>query len=170
MAGKGRTRRQWCAHSAAPLPFRGRALKLCRYTPLLMFRRAAHRLTTTLLVVLSLLFSQLALANYVCPQPAQTPAVGMQMKPGQPCEGMNMRASKAADQDQPVLCHQHCVSASQSFDPVQIPTPSLPAVVQVLMVPLTLDDAASEPVAIEDAAQARPPPDPLFLSTLRLRV
>ena len=40
-----------------------------------MTRRRLHRLTTTLLVVMSLLFSQLALANYVCPAQADAAAM-----------------------------------------------------------------------------------------------
>ncbi|MDR6537534.1 hypothetical protein [Variovorax soli] len=135
-----------------------------------MFRLAARRVRTTVLVVLALLFSQLALANYVCPsgeraQSDSSPA--MVMADGQPCEGMAMMPT---DTDQPVLCYQHCVNAPQSFEPAQIPTLSLPAVVQVLVVPLVLDLQVSEAVATSDAGEARPPPDPLFLSTLRLRV
>ena len=38
-----------------------------RYTDVQMFSRTARRLSTAFVVVLSLLFSQLALANYVCP-------------------------------------------------------------------------------------------------------
>lgn len=134
-----------------------------------MFKGRAHRLATTFFVVLALLFSQLALAQYVCPSaPSQSEDMAvMEMAPGEPCEGMGV----AQDQGQPVLCHQHCANAPQSFDPVQVPSVSLPAVVLVLVVPALLDDAdASESALTADAGQARPPPDPLFLSTLRLRV
>jgi hypothetical protein len=136
-----------------------------------MIRRSAHRLTTTLFVVLSLLFSQLALANYVCPEPAQKPAEvpAMQMAAGEPCESMGMTAHKSMDQEQPVLCHQHCVNAPQ-FDPVQVPVVSLPAVVQVLVVPVLMDAGATESAVFAHAGRERPPPGPLFLSTLRLRV
>jgi hypothetical protein len=137
-----------------------------------MFRRSAHRLTTTLVVVLSLLFSQLALASYLCPAgaDAQGESMVMEMAPGQPCEGMDMASGKAMDQEQPVLCHQHCVNAPQPFDPIQAPVVSLPAVVQVLVVPLLMDAGAIESVVFAHAGRERPPPDPLFLSTLRLRV
>ena len=136
-----------------------------------MVRRSAQRLTTTFFVVLSLLFSQLALANYVCPELAQSPAEApaMQMASGEPCE-MGMAAGKVTDQDQPVLCHQHCVNAPQSFDPVQAPVLSLPAVMQVLVVPLLVDAGATESIVFAQAARERLPPGPLFLSTLRLRV
>ena len=92
------------------------------------------------------------------------------MASGEPCESMGMDAGSPIDQDQPVLCYQHCANVPQSFDPVQVPTVSLPAVVQVLVVPLLLDADASESVAFAEVGRERPPPDPLFLSTLRLRV
>lgn len=136
-----------------------------------MVRRSAQRLTTTVLVVLSLLFSQLALANYVCPEPPQVGQMPvMQMASGEPCEGMGVTAGKPMDQEQPGLCYQHCANAPQSFDPVQVPAVTLPAVVQVLIVPLLLDPDSNESVAFAHAGRERPPPDPLFLSTLRLRV
>lgn len=128
-----------------------------------MFRRPIQRLATTAVVLLSLLFAQLALAGYACPAGTGGEQAVMEMAPGQPCQGM------AADGDQPALCHQHCADAAQSFDPVKLPTASLPAVVLMLIVPSVLDaDEAS--VASDRADASRPPPDPIFLSTLRLRV
>jgi len=128
-----------------------------------MFRSAARRTGTALLVVLAMLFSQLALASYLCPADSgEEPAI-MQMAPGEPCQGMG------ADPDQPVLCHQHCTDAPHSADGLKLPTVSLPAVVQVLVVPLAIDPAA-QAGAFAVALEAQPPPDPLFLSTLRLRV
>lgn len=133
-----------------------------RYTRATMFRSISHRLTTTLVVVLSLLFSQLALANYVCPVQADANAMASQMASGQPCEGM--------DKAQPALCHEHGADASQSFETVKVPTPTLPMLVQVLELPLVLD--ADEASAAPTAATRKPqsPPDPLYLATLRLRV
>lgn len=137
-----------------------------------MFRRSTARLATAFLVMLSLLFSQLALANYVCPAAAherrEMPA--MQMAAGEPCESMDIAAGTAMDQQQPALCHQHCANAPQSFDPMQVPAVGLPAEGPVLVVPALLDADASESVVFARAGRARPPPDPIFLSTLRLRV
>ncbi|HSI56774.1 MAG TPA: hypothetical protein VLA16_04405 [Ideonella sp.] len=113
-------------------------------------------------MVLSLLFSQLALANYVCPAQADAQAMAEAMAAGQPCEGM--------DPAQPTLCHQHAADAAQSFEAVKLPSASLPAVLQVLEVPRILDTAEAVALPVAATAQARPPPDPLFLSTLRLRV
>jgi hypothetical protein len=127
-----------------------------------MLRRPFHRLTTTFFVVLSLLFSQLALANYVCPGQADTAAMAEMMAAGEPCEGM--------DQAQPVLCHQHSAGAAQSFEAVKLPAASVPMVVQVLVLPLVLDEVETAALPVSSTPEARPPPDPLFLSTLRLRV
>lgn len=128
----------------------------------LMSRRLLHRLTTTFFVVLSLLFSQLALANYVCPGQADAAAMAEMMAAGEPCDGM--------DQVQPVLCHQHSAGAAQSFEAVKLPAASVPMVVQVLVLPLVLEAAEVEALPATSAPEARPPPDPIFLSTLRLRV
>jgi len=125
-----------------------------------MLRRSAHRVITMSFVVLSLLFAQLALASYACP--AGTAAMAEMMAAGQPCEGM--------DEAQPTLCHQHATGTAQSFEAVKLPAASQPAIVQVLVLPLALDADESSAVPRAASAEARPPPDPIFLSTLRLRV
>jgi len=127
-----------------------------------MFRRSAHRMTTTILVVLSLLFSQLALASYVCPKQATPGAMAEMMAAGVPCDGM--------DPDQPALCAEHSSNAAQSFEAVKVPTVSVPMVVQVLELPLVLGAVEAEALPAAATTEAQPPPDPLFLSTLRLRV
>jgi hypothetical protein len=116
---------------------------------------------TIVLLVMSLLFSQVALANHLCPADAPVPAESRMMA-GMPCEGM--------DATQPALCHQHAADPGQVVQAAQVVAPSLPAIIQVLLVPLLLHshDAAAMPVA--STAEAQPPPDPIFLSTLRLRV
>ena len=131
-------------------------------TLLKMFRRSAHRLRTTIFLVLSLMFSQLALASYVCPGQADVAAMAEMMAAGHPCEGM--------DPAQPVLCHQHSAGAAQSFEAAKLPVAALPMIVQVLVLPLVLQAVEAEVLPAASAPEARPPPDPLFLSTLRLRV
>ena len=128
-----------------------------------MIRRRLHRLTTTFFVAVSLLFSQQALANYVCPGATDAVVMAEMTAAGVPCDGM--------DQAQPTLCHQHSAGVAQSFEAVKVPAPSLPAIVQVLVVPLVLDavEAVDAPLAATGSDE-HPPPDPLFLSTLRLRV
>lgn len=127
-----------------------------------MSSRRLHRLTTTFCVVLALLFSQLALASYVCPQQAGMATMAAMMDAGMPCDGM--------DQEQPVLCHQHAADPGKTFEAMKLPTASLPMVLQVLELPLALDAEVARTLPVAAAPEARPPPDPLFLSTLRLRV
>src|SRR4051794_13630851 len=117
-----------------------------------MFRNAARRLRITAVVVLSLLFSQLALASYVCPGEEDVAAMAQMMAAGVPCEGM--------DPTLPVPCHQHFADAAQSSESAKLPALTAPAVLQVLLVPLQL-----EPVQVNDRprgnlSEARPPPDP----------
>ena len=127
-----------------------------------ILRRRLQRLTTIFAVVLSLLFSQLALANYACPGQADAEAMAEMMAAGSPCEGM--------DQNQPTLCHEHSAGAPQSVEAAKVPAPTLPMVVQVLFVPLVIDTGNVGAVRTSDQPEPRPPPDPVFLSTLRLRV
>ncbi|WP_374664009.1 hypothetical protein [Ramlibacter sp.] len=128
-----------------------------------MFRGSLLRLRTSVVVVLALLFSQLALAAYVCPTGADTQPTMMEMAPGEPCRGM------AQDEDQPALCHQHCTGAPEATDLVKLPSLGLPAVVHVVawVAPL---EAASATLGRAPLFQPQPPPEPLFLATLRLRV
>ncbi len=127
-----------------------------------MLRRRIHRLSTTVCVVLSLLFSQLALASYVCLQQADAGAMAAAMEGGQPCDSM--------DPTQPVLCHQHWADPAKTVDAVKLPLAAQPALVQVLERPGVSEADADRAVPPTASSQAQPPPDPLFLSTLRLRV
>ncbi|GAC1527272.1 MAG: hypothetical protein NVS2B4_04530 [Ramlibacter sp.] len=132
-----------------------------------MPQRLLHRLLTIFMVIVALLFSQLALATHACAGAEHGQSMGaMQMAPGAPCEGMD----NVGDPVQPALCHQHCADAPQASDPMTAPVASLPAIVQVLVVPLLLDAIDAGARLPASAARARPPPDPPFLSTLRLRV
>ena len=112
-------------------------------------------------VVLSLLFSQLALASYLCPAEAPPRDMAAMMAAGVPCEEI--------DRAQPALCHQHAADPGQVVQAAQVLAPSLPIVVQVLWLPVVLSaDAVAVPRA--STPEAQPPPDPIFLATLRLRV
>ena len=126
-----------------------------------MSRQRLRRLATALFAAASLLGSQLALAQYVCPVEASAAAMLAMMEAGVPCDGM--------DPEQPALCHEHAADPGKTFQPLKLPAASLPAVVQVLELPLVpdLDKARVVPAT---TPEAQPPPDPLFLSTLRLRV
>lgn len=128
-----------------------------------MLRRRLHRLTTAFCVVLSLLFSQMALASYVCPGQPDAAAMAAMAEAGIPCEGM--------DPAQPVLCHQHSADPAKTFEAVKLPAAAQPAVVRVLVLPVVLEaEAALAVPPPASTSEAQPPPGPLFLSTLRLRV
>jgi len=123
--------------------------------------RQRSRRPTSWFVVVALLFSQLALASYVCPGLSDDERMSEMVLSGMPCDG--------DDPASPVLCHQHAIDASQSFEKAKVSEPSLPAVVQMLVLPSLVDWARSVVVPFEERPEVRPPPDPLFLQTLRLR-
>jgi hypothetical protein len=91
------------------------------------------------------------------------------MAAGEPCDGM----PDASDARTPALCHQHCVDAPQSPDTAPVPSPGPVALAQAWPLPmgLLLLPEQDRPMA-RGATEAppRPPPEPLFLSTLRVRV
>ncbi len=127
-----------------------------------MPRPRLHRLTTAFIVVLSLLFSQLALASYVCPQEADVEAMVALMEAGLPCSGM--------DTQQPALCHEHAATPAKSFEAFKLPAVAMAAIFQVLELPFVLDALAAQAVPATAGTEVHPPPDPLFLTTLRFRV
>ena len=127
-----------------------------------MLRRRLHRLATAYFVVLSLLFSQLALASYVCPGQSDAETMAAMAEAGIPCEGM--------DPAQPVLCHQHSADAAKTFEAAKLSPVAQPALVQVLEQPWVFEAQAARAVPPTATSEAQPPPDPLFLRTLRLRV
>ncbi len=124
-------------------------------------RRTAYRSMTALFAVFSLLFAQLTLTNYACPAQADA-AVMAEMAADSPCDQM--------DADKPVLCHQHRADAAQSPEASKVPTPSLPAVVRIIVHTVLIETTSASLNIRLASAEAQPPQDPLFLSTLRLRV
>jgi len=116
---------------------------------------------TIVFMVLSLLVSQLSLASYLCPAEG-APGMAAMMAAGIPCEELNHA--------QPALCHQHTADLGQLVQVAQVLAPSLPVLIQVMVVraPLAETDAVAVPRA--STPEAQPPPDPIFLATLRLRV
>lgn len=133
---------------------------MCRHT-----RHPLHRLSAAFIVVLSLLFSQLALAAYVCPSPADASAkeaMAAMVAAGAPCAGM--------DQAQPALCHQIAADVAQSVEGGKLPAMALRSWVHVLWLSPVLLPVITDTLPAALARQARPPPAPLFLATRRLRV
>lgn len=77
-------------------------------------------MAAVLFALVSLLFSQLAVASYVCPVRGTASEVAAMAQAAMPCAGdMGM-----VDEDQAGLCHAHCQSAQQSVDKVQVPAPT----------------------------------------------
>ena len=113
-------------------------------------------------MVLSLLHAQWALASYACPGQANAEAMAAMMASGQPCDAM--------DPAQPALCHQHATGTTPSVEASQLPMAPLPAPVQVRALPLVLEAGTVLAQPMVARSDARPPPDPLFQSTLRIRV
>ena len=129
----------------------------------MLMRRHFLRCKAIVLVVLSLLFSQLALAAYVCPAGTKPTGMAERMAAGLPCE-------PGADEAQPALCHQHATDPSRLFEQAHAATPSLPAVIHVLLIPAAPETGDAVVLPPASTPEARPPPDPIFLATLRLRV
>ncbi|MDN3922713.1 hypothetical protein [Roseateles violae] len=114
-------------------------------------------------MVLSLLFSQLVLANYVCPaqQPEAASTLTMTAS-SMPCEDMDM--------EQPALCAASRSGTPQSFEESKVLAPVAPLLVHVLELTPARDAQAADTGARVALPRSHPPPAPLFLSTLRLRV
>lgn len=132
-----------------------------------MTLRRLHRLITAFVAVLSLLFGQLALAHYVCPEDAglvdEVATMAPAMDPSLPCAG--------TDTEQPALCHAHAADAGQAFEALKLPTLSVPLVVQVIEQPVVVLHVPPHRAVLTAArSEGQAPPEPLFLSTLRLRV
>jgi hypothetical protein len=73
------------------------------------FRKS--RLFAALITLFSLLFMQLAVASYACPNLQPRPASAAEPMPG--CAGMDM--------EQPSLCHAHDQVGNQSLDKPNVP-------------------------------------------------
>jgi hypothetical protein len=84
------------------------------------------------------------------------------MEAGVPCSGM--------DQVQPLLCHQHAAEPAQSCQAAKAALPDQPVIAQVLVLPAVPEPGFERAIPVTATAEAQPAPDPLFLSTLRLRV
>lgn len=78
-----------------------------------MLRNFRHRLITVLLALTSLLFSQLAVAAYVCPGIGSNVA-----QASMPCADA---MATATDESQPNLCRAHCQAGQQKADTYQPP-------------------------------------------------
>jgi len=118
----------------------------------------ATRLIAAVIAVISLLFTQLALASYVCPDASvQAPRMAMAMKAGM--AGMSHCA--AMDKAQPGLCLAHGHADHQSLDKPDLPQiPPFQALGQILTV-VAPDLGARAPAFVSSGpalARATAPP------------
>ena len=122
--------------------------------------RARHRLRISVLVLLSLLFQQAALAAYVCPTD-QMPST-MEAMAGH-CAEMGM--SRA--QDNPALCAKHCApDLATTVDHTQLSVPTL-ALPPTLFAPVVLQATSLVAVRTEvPLKQSDPPPRLRYCSLL----
>lgn len=83
-------------------------------------------------LITAILFSQLAVAAYVCPQPPAAADHGAAAMAGMPCAAM-MGAASALDPDQPGLCLQHCQFGSTGAQPADHAAAVIVAFVALLL-------------------------------------
>jgi hypothetical protein len=125
-----------------------------------MTRRTRHRLRVALMVVFCLLFQQMALAAYLCPQESEPAAP---VATAGHCDDMDMEQVR----EDPGLCDKHCnpdrvvvvEAAKLSVPPLALPPPdmTLATVVPREHVALRVDVSAG---------WVRPPPRLLFCTLL----
>jgi hypothetical protein len=122
--------------------------------------RPRHRIRLALVVILCLLFQQMALAAYACPIEQMPPDMAAMAKH---CAGMGMQQA----QDNPALCAKHCApDLATVADHVQLSVPALmlppPGFAPVLVTPVThVAVKAVVPIALSD-----PPPRLRYCSLL----
>lgn len=125
------------------------------------------RVIAAIITIFSLLFTQLALATYACPELNLAKPVAMAMDvvkmPG--CASMDMKM------DQPGLCHSHCEAGNQTADTPQAPLVQ-PFVAAQLTVVLSVakSDAPSHALQPEGVLLERSTAPPLAISNCCFRI
>lgn len=95
------------------------------------------RFVTALVALISVLFTQLAVAAYACPGQQVEQAVTMASMAGADADHHTMPDCAEMDVDQPALCHAHMQMGNQSLDKPKLPDVSLS--VAILLVPEVSD-------------------------------
>jgi len=159
IAGRGHLARAStpCRLALGQVPRRGGA-----YTRATMFSRHLHRCLTAIVVALAMLTSPLALARHRCVGASDAAMMAAMMKAGVPCPGM--------DRADPARCQPGPTDTMAAFQEFRLPVAFLTVLVHVLELPPATTSDGAEAIPVAATAEAQPPPDPLFLSTLRLRV
>ena len=125
-----------------------------------MPRRTRHRLQIAVLVILSLLFQQAALAAYLCPI-EQMPVEATEMVAD--CAEMGMQPA----QDSPVLCEKHCNPdhvLSADSGKLSVPPLALPA---IILTPVFVQPVSHVAIQADvSIIRSDPPPRLRFCSLL----
>jgi hypothetical protein len=123
------------------------------------------RAIAALIAVFSLLFAQLAVAAYACPQLAMAVMSAQAEQGDMPgCTGM-------ADTGQPGLCQAHCASGQQSLDaPVLPPVAPFAATGLVAILALSETTGAGRPAASQPPLLARATAPPLAIRHCCFRI
>ncbi len=115
------------------------------------------RLITAFFMLVSLLFTQLAVAGYVCPSGlAPFASISAMAQAPMPCaESM----AKSLDDAQPNLCQAHCQAGQQTADTYELPTlPGLAMVSTALFLPDTTQVSLGEPLQLPHLKRTTAPP------------
>jgi hypothetical protein len=117
----------------------------------------SSRWYAAVIAMLSMLFMQLAVAAYACPQLAAGAATGAT----ESAHGHHMSCCQQPDPVQPALCHAHGQAGKQSLDKPE-PPPVQPFSAVGLAIPLpsvgAVDGRASAPADIASLARTTAPP------------
>lgn len=110
-----------------------------------MTRSRQFRFIAALIALCGMLFMQLAVASYACPELQMGPSDAAATK-SMGAVDQNMPGCQGMDQVQPSLCHAHDQVGSQSLDKPEIPQvqPFLATGLALTLIPL---DVASHPAA-----------------------
>lgn len=124
------------------------------------------RIAAALIVLMSILFAQIAVAAYACPSTQLTQAVAAIQEQHASTDPAHSPDCEETDSDSPVLCHAHGQVGTQSLDKPPVPNVSpfaavtlLAAIIQVDKLPydgpyendpLILHRATSPPLSIRN--------------------
>lgn len=118
----------------------------------------SNRLVTVLVALFSLLYMQLAVAAYACPELDPTRAQSAVMRGA---DGMPMANCDGIDPQSPSLCHAHSQAGKQSLDKAQSPSVQPFAAARILVEVVHLEQPLALGVALPSsfllAASSAPP-------------
>jgi hypothetical protein len=109
-----------------------------------------HRFIATVLTLISVLFTQLAVAAYVCPSMQIGQALATIAALESTVEHQVMAGCDGMDSEQPVLCQDHGQVSQQSLDKPAFPDVS-PFIATTLVQAIGLADSADQDTTVQGA-------------------